>query len=176
MDTTVNWRDIPMPPRLTSRPKDSRGYPIPASVMIDEAGVPDFRVTDIAKWVALAQTRRCALCGEPLGRHIAFVGGPLARKNRFFTDLGMHRDCAEYALKVCPYLAAPNFRYAESLRPGPGVMVSVAPEVSPTRPEKFFMGITRDFAIVRGPSDTAMVHVSPWEQETWWKRGMQVLD
>jgi len=162
----------PIPARLARRPKDARGYPIPAGVLVDEEGKPDFRVTDIRKWVALAESRCCALCGEPLGRHLAFVGGPLAHQNRFFTDLPMHRECAEYALQVCPFLAAPNFRYAESVRPGPGIaQLTTSDLVVPERPEKFFLGVTRSFQLVQGPDGTVLAYAAAWEQVTWWQLG-----
>lgn len=80
--------------------------------MKDVDGRPDFRVTNAERWVVAAKHRLCTQCGEPLGRHLAFIGGPLSFVSRLFTDLAIHKDCAQYAVQACPFLAAPNMRYA----------------------------------------------------------------
>lgn len=163
---------IPIPERLARRPRDSRGYPIPASVQIDAQGKPDFRVTDVRQWQSLVSRRCCALCAEPLGRHLAFVGGPLSHKSRFFTDAAMHKECAEYALKVCPFLAAPRFKFAnpEHLRVAEGQELVINGLASDTRPERFFLGITRGFQVV-SVSGEIVLQAEPWESTTWWRQG-----
>jgi len=167
----ADWRTVPIPSRLANRPRDARGYPIPALALIDRTGKPDFRVTDMDKWVAACRNKTCSLCGEPLGRHLAFIGGPLSFENRYFTDLPAHRECAEYALRVCPYIAAPNFKYAESIRVDADVTVRVSPEVLDARPDRFFLGITKSCTPVRTDGDTMLVRASPWEQVSWWNEG-----
>lgn len=165
------WQSIPVPPRLSRRPKDERGYPIPALVFIDDAGKPDFRITDHAKWLRACAQRTCALCGEPMGRHLAFVGGPLSHRNRVFTDLPMHKDCAEYALQVCPFLAAPRFRYAEEVALNSSATLVTSSHVSGDRPEFFVLGTTKDFVPMRLPDGTLVVQAAPWETVQWWKHG-----
>jgi hypothetical protein len=168
----ADWRSIPIPARLASRPRDARGYPIPANVLIDEAtGKPDFRITDIHKWTRACARKNCALCGEALGRHMAFIGGPLSFDNRYFTDLPMHRECAEYALQVCPYLAVPNFKYSESFSAPEGFSVNVSDEVSSARPAKFALAITKTYQAMRTPDGTYVVRAAPWEQVSWWQDG-----
>lgn len=165
------WKDVPIPDRLARRPRDRRGYPIPAAVQVASDGTPDFRVTDIERWCRLLSTKCCALCGEPLGRHLAFVGGPLSHTNRVFTDLPMHKDCATYALQVCPYIAAPNFRYAESVKVEEGVRLAVSQHVEDTRPVKFFLSTTKGCRPARLPDDTLVVVADPWESTEWWVHG-----
>jgi hypothetical protein len=173
----ADFRSIPIPTRLASRPRDGRGLPIPFTVLLMPDGKPDFRITDQVAWSQAVQRKICALCAQPLGRHKAFVGGPLAAKNRLFTDLPMHRDCAEYALQVCPFLAAPNFRYAESLRlPAEGVKVQTSAMVSTERPNKFFLGISLGYSLVRAPNDTILVHAAPWQELVWWKDGVVLVE
>lgn len=71
--------------------------------------------------------RLCWICGQPMGRHIAFIGGPLAVAQRQFSDPASHRDCGEYALTVCPFLASPmterrnDAMPAHAILPGPHV-------------------------------------------------------
>lgn len=166
------FRDIPLPAKLGRRPKDPRGYPIPASVLIDKDGRPDFRITDAQKWHSLYQSRCCGLCGEPLGRHLAFIGGPLSHQSRLFTDLPMHRECAHYAIQVCPYLAAPHFKYAETTAIKTGVPVHVTDAVSPHRPERFFLSITKNCQLLQSPENELFIQAFPWEQTEWWIEGV----
>lgn len=166
-----DWRSIPIPARLANRPRDVRGYPIPAVVIVDAAGTPDFRVTDVHKWVAACKNKTCALCGEPLGRHMAFIGGPLTFENRYFTDLPSHRECAEYAMQVCPYIAVPNFKHASNIVPGKGVTLHVTEETSTIRPDRFLMGIAKGYAPMRTESGGLIVRATPWEQVSWWRDG-----
>ena len=166
------FTDIDIPARLAARPRDARGYPIPYAVLQPEGGPPDFRITDVNAWSQAVRLRLCALCGVPLGRHLAFVGGPLTYQNRYFTDLPMHRDCAVYALKVCPFLAAPNYRYAESLRTAPeGHVLAVSEAVRTVRPDYFFMGMTLGYRLVRSGDGTLLVRADPWREVEWWRYG-----
>ena len=95
------------------------------------------------------------------------MGGPLSIENRFFTDLPMHRDCASYALKVCPFLAAPSFAYSQKLPDG-----TVASEnVSVNRPDRFGLGITRNFQPVRLGDGETVLRADPFEYIEWWCLG-----
>jgi hypothetical protein len=83
----------------------------------------------------------------------------------------MHRDCAQYALQVCPYLAAPHFRYAESMSEKHGYRVTTTDLVSPQRPVKFFLATSTAFEIVRAEDGTPVIHSGPWLTTQWWKDG-----
>ncbi len=172
----MDWNTLPLPLKLQSRPKDGRGLPIPAAVVIDENGTPDFRVTDVLKWQRLAKARCCGLCGEPLERMMAFVGGPVSHQSRFFTDLPMHRPCAEYALQVCPYLAAPNYRYAEQVANLAGYVVQVNDQVANTRPDRFFLALSRHFTLGRLPTGELVIRARPWEGTWWWRNGKPLVE
>lgn len=165
---------IQIPARLNRRPKDARGYPIPAGVMVDELGKPDFRVTNASKWVSLVKMRCCGLCGEPLGRHLAFIGGPGSHQSRAFTDLPMHKECAQYAVQVCPFLAAPNFRYAEKYAEREGYAIQATDAVSTKRPEKFALATTKTFEVMMLEDGTPILVAGPWESTQWWQEGKQI--
>lgn len=167
------WKDlsqIAVPARVKSLPVDERGYPVPHTVQW-VAGKPDFRVIDPQKWTKAVQLRRCGMCGEPLGARMAFVGGPLSMRNRLFYDLPMHRECATYALQVCPFLAAPKFGYSQA-----GAGMSVHSGVSGERPARFGLGITKSFAVRRMPSGELVLQAGEFEVVTWWKDGQQTPD
>lgn len=168
------WRDLadlPMPARLARLPRDGRGYPIPVNV-VNANGVLDFRATDPVKLERLIDRRCCALCGEPLGSRIVFVGGPRSIASRFFTDPPMHRDCATYALQVCPFLAAPSFSYRRAVPDG----MSVNEDVSTTRPDVFGMGVCRSFAVGSLDGVHAVLRASEFEEVLWWRNGAPAAD
>lgn len=169
--TAKPWRDlsaVPMPARIAALDRDARGYPIPCTVLRDENGLPDFRTIDPNRWVRAAFSRLCGLCGGVLGSHVAFVGGPRSIELRMFTDLGMHRGCAEYALQVCPMLAAPSFAYSRKTDESREVFT----DVSTDRPAVFGLGIARGkFEIIKTAAETPVLHPAPFIETTWWRHG-----
>jgi hypothetical protein len=167
MKTWTDLSAISMPPRVAALPRDTRGYPVPHSILFDTHGVPDFRVIDVPKWLRAARNRCCGLCGEPLGVRVAFVGGPLAMEHRLFTDLPSHLDCAIYAMQTCPFLAAPKFAYSRHLPTGTKVNEHITTE----RPERFGIGIARGYALRRIEGDHLVLHAQPFERIEWWVHG-----
>lgn len=95
--------DLPVPARLTDRPR-ARGFVVPWFVAQDEHGNWDFRCVDAAKMGPAVRERRCWLCGHPLGRYQTFIVGPMCAINRISSEPPSHRECAEYAAAVCPFL------------------------------------------------------------------------
>ena len=97
----------PLPPRLRTLPIDERGFPVPYFVAwID--GKPDHRVVDPPKIAACVNGRRCWLCGSPLGRFLSFTIGPMCGVNRINSEPPQHRECAEYAVRACPFMSRPH--------------------------------------------------------------------
>lgn len=120
MPLNASIADIPMPARMARRPISDKGFPVPWFVA-KVNGNWDFRVIDTPKmWPAVRQ-RLCWLCGEPLGKFLCFVIGPMCAINRVSSEPPSHRECAEYAIKACPFLSKPNARrndnYAEGFTP-----------------------------------------------------------
>jgi len=125
---------LEMPPRIASLRRTAQGWPIPYFVERPVDGTLDFRVMHPQRMVWALKRRLCWICGQPMGRHIAFVGGPLAIAQRQFSDPASHRDCAEYALRVCPFLASPATERRDANMPAhavlPGHHVRANPGVS----------------------------------------------
>jgi hypothetical protein len=46
----------------------------------------------------------CWMCGQDLGRYQVFIVGPMCAINRISSEPPSHRECAEYAAAVCPFL------------------------------------------------------------------------
>lgn len=171
------WRDlseIPMPHRIASLPKDERGYPIPVTVALDANGKPDFRVVGMEATQRCFDLRLCAICGEPLGKHVAFVGGPRSVIAHLFHDLWMHAECAKYALQVCPFLAAPKFAYARAEPQLEGMQVQVLESASTDRPVVFGMGVTDKGARQVRNGNDLVIQAGPFHTVQWWARGQEV--
>lgn len=168
------WTDlqaISIPECMQHLERDARGYPIPYNVTRNRKGKPDFRVIDPNKWNECVVFRKCALTGLPLGEEFAFVGGPQSMLHRLFTDAAMLPEAAEYAIQVCPFLAAPSFSYA-TVKNGKlgGEGVTVFEGMSTERPEVFAIGITRSYSLYRHGSGL-VIQAGPWESLKRYRHG-----
>lgn len=173
------WKDlagIAVPPRVAALPKDERGYPIQVTAGKGTDGKIDFRAISMSVWATCVKHRRCGVCGEPLGRFVAFVGGPQSMASRAFMDAGMHKDCAQYACQVCPFIAAPRFAYARALPVLEGQTVVINEAVSTNRPSYFGLGVTRYYSVVPNGSDSLAIIAQSWDYVEWWKEGVRYDD
>jgi hypothetical protein len=163
-----------MPRRIAALPRH-RGLPVPAMVQFDAEGVPDFKVIDMEKWIALVRARGCGICGATIGARAWFVGGPACFSHRLFTDLPMHEDCAHFALQTCPYLALPRYRFIMSEVALGGVTVNVNEAVATRRPNRFGLGCASAYklAIFEGGS-IPMLHVPAFSTVEWWRHGQRI--
>lgn len=120
----MRFETVPVPPAVGNRPRDERGYPVPAITPWEE-GVPRFALTDHGRSAECARGRRCSVCGTQMepgavwrvvaAAEAAAIAGALAAglpyRNLAPTPEGPgHRACMLYASMVCPYLARPNAR------------------------------------------------------------------
>lgn len=107
----MTFKDVPIPGRMQNLKRDRRGYPIPVGVMVDTDGRPHFTINDEQTRQKMIRQDRCHICGQPLTRKRCLVGGAGSAflPEGAYIDPCMHRECAHYALKVCPYLAAPSY-------------------------------------------------------------------
>ncbi|WP_329133852.1 hypothetical protein OG552_17145 [Streptomyces sp. NBC_01476] len=121
---------VPMPPAVAARPRDPRGYPVPAITPWHD-GQPQFALTDYGRSADCARGRLCSVCDVliPRGPVWRVVGATesaaiaAARaagrpyRNMAPTPEGPgHRACMLYAAMVCPYLARPNARRGTDAR------------------------------------------------------------
>jgi hypothetical protein len=170
---------VELPKRLRTLERDSRGYPIPFIVMRDRSGLPHFTINDQRKLDTCVRRGLCGLCGKRFGARMWFIGGPrcFTEPTGAFIDPPSHRECGEYALKVCPYLAAPNYRRridARTLRPDEtpdGALLVKDSTVPDARPETFGFGETDGYA--RYPTDggTRVFVIGTWTRIEYWREG-----
>ena len=116
--------ELPMPARVAARPRDERGYPVPAITPWRD-GVPQFALTSVPRSYICAVERRCSICADvmepgPVWRVLAGpetegVVAARAAGHRFLNraptaEAPGHRACMLYAAVTCPYLARPTAR------------------------------------------------------------------
>lgn len=124
---------IPMPARIAKLPVSEQGYPIPWFVPWRD-GQPLPELADPVKRMKAISGRRCWVCGEPLGTYLAFILGSMCLVNRITAEPAMHKECAEYTVKVCPFLTKPKMKRnsSDNKRQGdkaPGIMIERNPGV-----------------------------------------------
>jgi hypothetical protein len=106
-----NWQSVPVPPQMAHLPRDPRGFPIFVMAYRDDDGRAHFTINEEPVRQRVIRRDLCSICGRGLLRGRWFVGG---EKSAFhprgaYIDPPMHSVCAHYALRVCPYLAAPTY-------------------------------------------------------------------
>ncbi len=128
--------DIERPARIKKLLISEQGFPVPWFVATIN-GVPDFRAIAPGAIAAAYNRRLCWICGEPLGRFLAFVIGPMCAINRVSSEPPSHKECADYAAKACPFLSKPRMRRNETnadhlpkVSEGPGIAIMHNPGVA----------------------------------------------
>ncbi len=161
---------VEIPPRLRARPRDKRGYVVPFAQFIAEGGEPNFTVMDHDKTLTCLRRRWCGLCGQPMGKHVHFVGGPKCVENRFFYDPPMHRECAIYALRACPHLARSKGRYRDVPEIEGATLVVGAMDVS-KKVDYFALMHATSYDYGTTKEGMLIVRAAPWLDVEYWKDG-----
>lgn len=172
---------VPVPERMQSLPLDPRGYPIPWNVLRGKDGAGIFTVNSEEKHLVALQKSLCPLCGERLGQWKWFLGGPLSafHPGGCYLDLPGHRDCIEYALQVCPYLALPRYIGRIDV-PNPANLPLKVPflvdqTVIPERPELFVAVASSHIEMLPNPPLLPKVRPKkPILEYQFWRHGRKI--
>lgn len=115
---------VPMPTRVAARPRDERGYPVPAITPWPD-GSPAFAQQGSFRTLIYLAERRCTVCGTKMspGPVYRVVDGEMADDIALALDTGKryinmapanegpgHLTCMLYSAVVCPYLSSPGAR------------------------------------------------------------------
>ena len=174
----MNWKAVPIPERMQALPKDARGYPIPHNIWRDTQGVAHFTINDHVKAEACLRENRCPICGDALEKTSWLCGGPLSALHPAgaYIDQPTHSECVHYAIRVCPYLAAP--KYTKRLDTS-GVdpnhangMLFVDPTVIPDRPPVFVLIEPRAFTITL--KNRHYLPQRPYLHTEFWLKGREI--
>jgi hypothetical protein len=166
-ELNASIRHIPMPDRFKKLPISEKGFPTPYFVGEHE-GKRDFRVIHPGRIAECYNKRLCWLCGEKLGQYLAFVIGPMCSINRISSEPPSHRECAEYAVRACPFLSKPRARRNDEGLPAleehsAGNPISHNPEAS-------LIWITKSYKPFRLPNGVLFEIGDPVET-LWFKEG-----
>lgn len=188
---------VPIPARMAHLPLDRRGYPIPWIVMRDATGRPHFTINDHQRVRQCGKFGLCGICGKPLGKHVKgnpnkgafFVGGPASfyHDRGAFLDPPLHRECAEYAMRVCPYIANPSYGKRiddatlkpEHMPAGMAVMQTGGnPPNLDTRPNIFILGLARRWDMFEPRPGVILFkvpnHKRDWVHLSAWRHGVEL--
>lgn len=167
-ELNASIRDIPLPARLARRPVSEKGFPVPWFVTLKTAdGKWDFVNIDPRRVAEAVQRRVCWTCGEPLGRIVAFVIGPMCSVNRLSAEPPTCGECAEYAVRACPFLANPNMRrnlkaaHDPTGASTPGLMLQHNPTAT-------LIWLTKHWEVQRG---TGLHRIGDPVAVAWYKEG-----
>jgi hypothetical protein len=171
--------EIAIPEKLLDRPKFN-GKLVPYFAESsdgkagEEGGIVVFGKADPTKWQECVEGKLCAMCGGALEYWIAFIGGPLSMKSRSFLDPGMHLECAEYALDVCPWMLTGRGDAERTL--------AVSPTKEPTKIEeadhdRVGLYLCHDYRVRRQtrtvnsiPKTMVYCYAGPMKREIWRER------
>lgn len=143
--------EVPVPPALQRFPL-WHGYPVHYTVWRDKSGRPDFRIMDDARRWECFRKQWCHLCGRNLGQGpYCFIGGPKSVEAHRFVDGPMHRECAEYAARVCPFLASPTGKYRTVVYAEIDGQVVEYESVDNIRPPKMALVVAESYHMERNP-------------------------
>lgn len=177
---------------LRTRPKDRRGYPIPYIVLIDKNKRPHFTINDQSRVYEVVKKKLCGLCGKKLDNGAWFIGGAKCFTSPLgaFIDPPVHKECGEYALKVCPFLAAPS--YANRIddktldpeaTPGGTLIAEHDVDMPAEQPALFGFGQAVGYEVhYTGPGQFVMVPVDvpgrpgKWNRIEFWNDGAKLDD
>jgi hypothetical protein len=152
----------PLPEYMRDLPTDPRGFVVPWFTPWDATeGRWRFDAADTPKINRAVRGKLCWICGKGLWRNLAFVIGPMCAINRVTSEPPSHCECADYAVRVCPFLTRPRMRRSpaaeDAVKPG-GIMLERNPGVS-------LLWVTRRFDIM--PRERLFRVGEPVRVEAW---------
>jgi hypothetical protein len=169
---------VPIPERMRALKRDQRrGYPIPWGVYVDDAGKPHYTINIESRRRRMLRDGLCSICGQTLLRGRWFVGGPLSafHDHGAYIDPPMHRECAHYALKVCPYLALPSYQgrvETRTLAPDDPTPILIDNTMIPERPAIFVCAMATGQKITENRA--YVVPKRPFVTIEFWRDGAQI--
>jgi hypothetical protein len=166
---TARLESLPPPPRrIAALPKDPRGYPVPGKIARRGEGAPDFRVINDGDRLRAFMVELCWICGQSMGVHRVYAIGPMCVVNRTTMEPAAHRECAEYAVKACPFLARPRMKRLPSDdiedKHVVGVMIERNPGVT-------CLYETREAKADLVGNDRWLIRLGDADRVDWWREG-----
>lgn len=178
----AKFADVAIPRRLKALQRDRRGYPVPFIVLRDKDGRARFTVNDSDRVLRCILEKRCAICGGRLDSVLWFVGGPSSafHARGAYLDTALHHDCMTYAMRVCPYLAAPVYSGRVDMgtlsadKVPDNVQLIVDQTMIPERPSPFVCVAARTYSVRRHGHTFVVRPERPHLALEFWEHGKQL--
>lgn len=159
----------PLPPRMQKLPVDERGYPVPYFVAWLD-GKPEFRMADPVKLRDALKFGKCWVCGEKVGKHMAFVIGPMCAINKITTEPPSHVECALWSVRGCPFLSKPKMvRREDELTEA--CKDNVAGIMSERNPGVSIVWVTHRYSFIRDDRGKPLIQLGPPVDISAWREG-----
>lgn len=179
---TTNPLNIEIPKSMRTLERDKRGLPIPFIVMRDNDGNAHFTINDQSKVNECITKKLCAITGKRLTDGGWFVGGPKSffHPNGAFIDPPMNEEAARFAVRVCPYLAAPSYarRIDErTVKPGQlsdDTVILRDSAVIDERPTAFVLGLARSYTMVSNGMGQFYFKPTSIIRTEFWRHGKEL--
>lgn len=162
---------VRMPSRIAKLARDERGFPVPWFVpWIDRK--PVFPCFDEVKFARAVSRKCCWVCGEPLGKVLVFVVGPMCTMNRVSAEPPSHLDCARYSVQVCPFLSNPAMRRVPLDKINGGAWVlPPGGTMLPHNPGVMALWVAGSYRVINTDTGAIVRMGNPTGGVTWWTRG-----
>lgn len=160
---------VAIPGRIRALPLAPNGFPVPWFVAWVD-GVPEFRAMDYAKFVRAIKEKRCWVCGEPLGKLMTFVVGPMCGINRTSSEPPSHLECARFSARYCPFLSRPHMDRRENgleeigACPAAGHMIRRNPGCT-------LLWTTRAYSLFGDGAGGVLIRIGEPDSVEWWREG-----
>lgn len=179
------WKEVPIPWKIMDNcERDPRNLPVPF-VVLKQNGQFFFKINDSMKSLQCAVKQLCTICGTHMDKDDRWLVGGIASAfdpRGFYIDLPVHKECACYALQVCPYLAVRNYNANmnfDKLQEAVGKDVKLFnPTVDDDRLPLFVL-IRPAYIIPHVNHTTLDIKVKamlPYKEVEYWCDGQQIID
>jgi hypothetical protein len=163
---------LKIPDRIAKLPKDKKGRPVPFFVEWFDDG-PDFRIMNPESLIRCIKEKLCWICGEPLGKHMAFVIGPMCGINRTSAEPPSHFSCAHFAVQACPFMTTPRMTRREGGMPEAGDIRAPGGIALMRNPGVTAIWVTKAYAIINDGMGGIVLKMGDPDQIQWWCEGRE---
>jgi hypothetical protein len=124
---------------------------------------------DARKFAIAVKSRVCWVCGESLGRWLAFPIGPMCAITRTISEPPSHLECVEWSVRNCPFLSQPKMVRREGNLPA--TAEDAAGFAIQRNPGVTCLWVTRSYEIFNDGNGKPLITIGNPERVSWWCEG-----
>jgi len=132
---------------------------------------PNFPIIDMDRAQICRKRNACWICGKQLGTYRWFVMGPGSAITRTALEPPSHRDCAKYAVRVCPFMLNPNKQINNNA--ARNAVVELIGSVPPDNPGVSVLWATKSYDLLPVDPSRGIFYYRPHEPDVveFWREG-----